>query len=340
MRVTKAATKIAVSPAQAAVQMSLRTSDFVSMADLSPREAATVLDLASLLKAKPKEFRDALTGKQLVLIFEKPSLRTRVTFEAGMAALGGTSLFMDQRGSRISAREEVRDVARNLERWVDGIVLRTYDHATITEIAEHASIPVINALSDLEHPCQALADFLTLKEKFGDLCSVKLAYVGDGNNVAHSLMLAAALLGSSITIATPAGFEPALQIVLEASEIARKTGARIELTHDPVAAMRGADAVYTDVWASMGQESEADSRRSIFAPFQVNEKLFAQAAPHAIFMHCLPAHRGDEVTKAVIDSPRSVVFDQAENRLHVQKALLMLLLGDGSLRFPTRSAHA
>src|SRR5438067_5917302 len=245
MRVTKAATKIAVSPAQAAVQLSLRTTDFVSMADLSPRETATVLDLAALLKAKPKEFRDALTGKQLVLIFEKPSLRTRVTFEAGMAALGGTSLFMDQRGSRISSREEVRDVARNLERWVDGIVLRTYDHATITEMAEHAGIPVINALSDLEHPCQALADFLTLKEKFGDLSSAKLAYVGDGNNVAHPLMLAAALLGSSITIATPAGFEPALQIVLEASEIARKTGAHIELSHDPVAAVCGADAIYT-----------------------------------------------------------------------------------------------
>jgi ornithine carbamoyltransferase len=276
----------------------------------------------------------------LVLIFEKPSLRTRVTFEAGMATLGGTSLFMDQRGSRISSREEVRDVARNLERWVDGIVLRTYDHATITEMAEHADIPVINALSDLEHPCQALADFLTLKEKFGDLSSVKLTYVGDGNNVAHSLMLAGALLGSSITIATPGGFEPALQVVLEANEIARKTGARIELTHDPVAAVLGADAVYTDVWASMGQESEAESRRSIFAPFQVNEKLFAQAAPHAVFMHCLPAHRGDEVTQAVIDSPRSIVFDQAENRLHVQKAILMLLLGDGSVRFPARSAHA
>jgi len=339
MRVTKAANKVAVSPAQAAVQLSLRTTDFVSMADLSPRETATVLDLAALLKAKPKEFRDALTGKQLVLIFEKPSLRTRVTFEAGMAALGGTSLFMDQRGSRISSREEVRDVARNLERWVDGIVLRTYDHATITEMAEHAAIPVVNALSDLEHPCQALADFLTLQEKFGDLRSVNLSYVGDGNNVAHSLMLAAALLGSSITVATPVGFEPNLQIALKANEIARKTGAHIELSHDPVEAVCGADAVYTDVWASMGQEVEAESRRAVFAPFQVNEKVLAHAAPHAIFMHCLPAPRGDEVTAGVIDSPRAVVFDQAENRLHVQKAILMLLLGDAS-RFPARSAHA
>jgi ornithine carbamoyltransferase len=223
---------------------------------------------------------------------------------------------------------------------VNVVVLRTFDHATVETLAAHACIPVINALSDVEHPCQALADYFTLQERFGDLRKISLAYVGDGNNVAHSLLLTCACLGSTIRMATPPGYEPAAQVVTDAHAIARETGARIELGSDPEAAVRGADAVYTDVWASMGQEREAQERAAIFAPYQVNEDLMHAAAEHAVFMHCLPAHRGSEVTDAVIDSPRAIVFDQAENRLHVQKAILLLLLGGGMSRFPRRSAHA
>jgi ornithine carbamoyltransferase len=301
--------------------------DLLSIADLGSGEAESLFELAALVKARPAEFARALTGKQLVLIFEKPSLRTRVTFEVGITSLGGKSLFIDQTGARLGARESIADVARNLERWVDAVVLRTFAHETVTEMAAHASIPVINGLSEREHPCQALADYFTLQEKFGDLKPLKLAFVGDGNNVAHSLLLTAARLGSRIAVATPPGYEPDAEIVQAASQTARETGGTIQLTYDAEEAVAGADAVYTDVWASMGQESEAAGRRGVFQPYQVNEALMARAAPHAVFLHCLPAHRGEEVTDAVIDSPRSAVFDQAENRLHVQKAILLLLLG-------------
>ncbi len=301
--------------------------DLISIQDFTPREIASLLELAAEIKARPRDFRDALDGKQIVLFFEKDSLRTRITFESGMNSLGGTSFFVDQTKSRLGAREPLADVAHNLERWVDGVVLRTFAHETVTGMAEYASIPVINALSDHEHPCQALADFLTLKEKFGDLSKVKLAYVGDGNNVAHSLLLAAASVGATIAVATPAGYEPKNSVVANALGIAAQTGATIEVSHDPVATVTGANAVYTDVWASMGQEDEAAERKRIFAPFQVNEELFAHADANAVFMHCLPAHRGDEVTSGVIDSTRSVVFDEAENRLHIQKAILVTLLG-------------
>jgi ornithine carbamoyltransferase len=257
-----------------------------------------------------------------------------------MAALGGTSMFVDQTAAPLGARESLSDIAHNLERWVDVVVLRTFAHSTITGMAEHATIPVINALSDIEHPCQALADFFSLQEKFGDLRALRLAYVGDGNNVAHSLLLTAACLGSSITAASPPGYGPKADIIGRALVIAARTGASIEITNDPYAAVAGADAVYTDVWASMGQEHEAAERRVIFAPYQVNESLFAVAAPHAVFMHCLPAHRGEEVTAAVIDSPQSAVFDQAENRLHVQKAVLLLVLGGAAQCFMTRGSHA
>jgi len=314
--------------------------DLVSVGDFSPDEIAWVLGLASVIKSRPADFRGALAGKQLVLFFEKPSLRTRLTFEAGMNSLGGATFFVDQTQSRLGERESLRDIAKNLERWVDGVVLRTFAHETVSGIAEHASIPVINALSDLEHPCQALADFLTLQENFGDLTNVRLAYVGDGNNVAHSLILAAAGTGASISVATPEGYEPKADIVTAARQIAKKTGATIDVLNDPVVAVTGADAVYTDVWASMGMESEAAQRKAIFAPYQINQRLFARADKHAVFMHCLPAHRGDEVSAAVIDSARSVVFDQAENRLHIQKAILVLLLGGGLHRFEPRSAHA
>ncbi|MGA2991057.1 MAG: ornithine carbamoyltransferase [Candidatus Korobacteraceae bacterium] len=314
--------------------------DLVSVCDFTPRDAEALLQLTALLKARPRDFRAALAGKQIVLFFEKPSLRTRLTFEAGINALGGSSFFVDQSRCRLGEREPLSDVAHNVERWVDGMVLRTFAHATMAGMAEHASIPVINALSDHEHPCQAFADFFTVQEKFGELNKVKLAYVGDGNNVAHSLLLAAATLGGNISVATPKGYEPSAEVVAKAKQIAQLTGATLEITHDPAQAVAGAKAVYTDVWASMGQEDEAELRRAIFARYQVNRKLMSLAAGNAVFMHCLPAHRGDEVTADVIDSPVSVVFDQAENRLHVQKAILVVLLGKNLRRFGPRSAHA
>ena len=314
--------------------------DLVSTRDLSPAEVRSVLDLAAVVKARPADFRKTLEGKQLVMFFEKPSLRTRLTFEAGMASLGGTAFFMDQTSGRIDARESLYDIAHNVERWVDVIVMRTFAQGTIEGMAKHARIPVINALSDLEHPCQALADYFVLQEKFGDLRQVTLAYVGDGNNVAHSLLLTGAALGSHVRIATPKGYEPKAEIWKAAQAMATETGSVLELFTDPKKAVAGVDAVYTDAWASMGQEHEEDMREPIFMPFQVNEKLMACAGPDALFMHCLPAHRNSEVTDAVIDSPQSVVFDQAEGRLHVQKAILMLLLWGGASRFPVRSAHA
>jgi ornithine carbamoyltransferase len=311
--------------------------DLTAMSDLNPAGGENLMKLAAMVKARPADFRAALAGKQIVLFFEKPSFRTRLTFESGIYSLGGHAMFVDQLTSRIGEREPLSDMAHNLERWVDAMVLRTFEHRTVTELARFASIPVINALSDYEHPCQALADFLTLREQFGDLKKVHLTYVGDGNNVAHSLMLGAALFGSHITVATPKGFEPSAEVLVAAREIAEETGGTIQLMTDPVEAVKGADAVYTDVWASMGKEAEIEERARIFQPYKVTPELFAHAAPGAVFMHCLPAHRGEEVEAAVIDSPASVVFDQAENRLHIQKAILLQLLGEGARRFPTRS---
>jgi ornithine carbamoyltransferase len=313
--------------------------DLVSTRDLGPQGVEAVLHLAELMKSRPSVFQRSLAGKQMVMFFEKPSLRTRLTFEAGMASLGGTAMFVDQTQGRLDAREKLSDIAHNLERWVDVIVLRTFAQETVTGMAEHASVPVINALSDLEHPCQALADYFTLQERFGDLRNICLAYVGDGNNVAHSLMLTCACLGSSIRMATPEGYGPNPEMVAAAQKIAKQTGAHIELLTDPHAAVAGVDAVYTDAWASMGQEHETEQRAEIFPPYQVNRTLMSEAAPGAVFMHCLPAHRGEEVTDEVMDAEYSVIFEQAENRLHVQKAILYLLLG-GAVRLPVRSAHA
>jgi ornithine carbamoyltransferase len=313
--------------------------DLVSTRDLGPQGVEAVLHLAELMKSRPSVFQRSLAGKQMVMFFEKPSLRTRLTFEAGMTSLGGTAMFVDQSQSRLDAREKLSDIAHNLERWVDVIVLRTFAQETIDGMARYASIPVINALSDLEHPCQALADYFTLQERFGDLKNICLAYVGDGNNVAHSLLLTCACLGSSIRIATPKGYEPNAKIVADAKKVAKQTGAQIELLSDPKQAVAGVDAIYTDAWASMGQESESELRAGIFQSYQVNRALMAEAAPHAAFMHCLPAHRGEEVTDDVMDSDNSVIFEQAENRLHVQKSILYLLLG-GAVRMPVRSAHA
>jgi ornithine carbamoyltransferase len=313
--------------------------DLISTRDLGPQGVEAVLHLAELMKSRPSVFQRALAGKQMVMFFEKPSLRTRITFETAMASLGGTAIFVDQTSGRLDARESLSDIAHNLERWVDVIVLRTFAQETIDGMARYASVPVINALSDLEHPCQALADYFTLQERFGDLRKITLAYVGDGNNVAHSLLLTCACLGSSIRIATPKGYEPDAKMVAAAQKITKQTGAQIELLTDPHAAVAGVDAIYTDAWASMGQESETELRAGIFSSYQVNSELMAEAAPHAAFMHCLPAHRGEEVTDAVMDSDASVIFEQAENRMHVQKSILYLLLG-GAVRLPVRSAHA
>jgi ornithine carbamoyltransferase len=307
--------------------------DLCGMADLSPQELAAILELAHAVKASPEDFRHALDAKQMVLFFEKDSLRTRLTFEAAMNTIGGNAIFFDQTAQPLGERESIPDVARNVERWVQIIVLRTFAHDTITEMAANAKIPVINALSDLEHPCQAIADFMTLEERFGAVDGLKFTYVGDGNNVCHSLMLAGALLGTHVTIATPKGFEPKLDIIHKAIEIAETTGGSLTLTHDPIKAATGADAIYTDVCVSMGQEHEATRRAPIFIPFQVNDELMSHAQSGAAFMHCLPAHRNAEVTDSVLDGPQSIVFDQAENRMHAQKAITLMLLG-GAKRLP------
>lgn len=310
----------------AAVAPLTLTNDLLTGMEWSPAQVRELLHLAADVKAHPDRYRGALAGRFLALIFEKPSLRTRVTFEVGISSLGGASVFLDHTGSRLGQRESIPDVAKNLERWVQGIVARTFSQESIDALAENASIPVINALSDRYHPCQALSDFFTLEERFGGLRGLKLAYIGDGNNVCHSLLSIGARAGAHIRLATPAGYGPDPAVVSEAKRTARETRGKIELCTSPEEAVADAQAIYTDVWTSMGQEEELAAREAAFAGYQVNEALFAQAAPDAAFMHCLPAHRGSEVSKEVIDSPRSIVFDQAENRLHMQKAILLTLL--------------
>jgi ornithine carbamoyltransferase len=300
--------------------------DLLTGTEWSPAQLRDFFRLATEMKARPDRYRTVLAGSVFVLIFEKPSLRTRVTFETGIANLGGTSTFLDHTAARLSEREPVRDIAKNLERWVQGIVARVFAQETLEELAANANVPVINALSDKYHPCQALADFFTLEERFGGLRGLKFAYVGDGNNMCHSLLTIGARAGAHIRVATPAGYEPDATIVAESKRVARETRGKIEIVRSPEDAVAGAQAVYTDVWASMGQETESAAREKAFAGYQVNEALFAQAAPDAVFLHCLPAHRGLEVSAGVIDSPRSIIYDQAENRLHVQKAILHTLL--------------
>ena len=301
--------------------------DMCSINDLSSAEVRAILKLGHDVKRNPRDYRHALDAKQMVLMFEKASLRTRLSFEAGINTMGGNAIFFDQTNSPLGERESIADIARNVERWVDVIVLRTYAHDTITEMAAHSRVPVINALSDFEHPCQALADFLTLEEHFGSVRGLNFTYVGDGNNVCHSLMLTGAQLGANVTVATPRGYSPDIEIVTLAREKAEANGCEIRLTQDPQAGAEGADAVYTDVCVSMGFEHESTKRAPIFRPFQVNESLMAKANRSAVFMHCLPARRNAEVTDAVLDGPQSIVFEQTENRMHAQKALLLLLLG-------------
>ncbi len=302
------------------------SNDLLTGMEWNPAQVRELLHLAADVKAHPDRYRGALAGRFLALIFEKPSLRTRVTFEVGISSLGGASVFLDHTATKLGQRESIPDVAKNLERWVQGIVARTFTQESIDALAENASIPVINALSDRYHPCQALSDFFTLQERFGGLRGLKLAYVGDGNNVCHSLLSIAARAGAHLRIATPVGYDPEPAVVSEAKRTARETRGKIELCSCPEEAVADAQAIYTDVWTSMGQEEESAAREATFAGYQVNNELFAHAASDAAFMHCLPAHRGSEVTAEVIDSPRSIVFDQAENRLHVQKAILLTLL--------------
>ncbi len=303
--------------------LKMSAQDLTCDLDLSHDEVGYLLDLADAVKASPRRYANALAGRSLSLLFEKPSLRTRMTFELAIKQLGGDSVFSS---GLIGERDPLKDVARNLDRWTGGIVARVFSQQTILDLARWSNVPVINALSDLYHPCQALADVMTLRERFGTLRGVKVAFIGDGNNVAHSLMLTAARLGADVVVATPAGYAPNPDIVGQADGLAAAASSNVTVTNDPEQAVTGANAVYTDVWTSMGCESEAERRRKVFRKYQVNESLFSLAAPDAIFMHCLPAHRDEEVTDAVIESPQSVVFDQAENRLHAQKALLLMML--------------
>ncbi len=304
----------------------MKAHDFLSVRDMSTKEILETFSLARKMKTNRRKFAKALQGKTLALIFEKPSLRTRTSFDVGIQQLGGFSLYLSPAEISLGKRESVHDVAKNLERMVQGIMIRTFAHQIVIDMAKHASIPVINGLTDYSHPCQAMADYLTIQEKKKKLKGLKLCYVGDGNNVAHSLMFAGARLGVSVTIACPPGYEPNPSATQQAIGDAKATGARIEVVQDPVEGVRNADVVYTDVWASMGQEAEAEARKKIFLPYQVNRGLMSKAKKDAIFMHCLPAHRGDEVTDEVIDSPQSVVFDEAENRLHAQKAIMYQLM--------------
>lgn len=314
--------------AHAATLAPLRGRDFLTLADFTRAETAALLALARRLKAAPDRGAGLLAPKSLALLFRKSSTRTRVSFEVGMWQLGGHALFLSEADLQLSRGETVSDTARVLSRYVDGIAVRTYAHSEIEEFAAAASIPVINALTDLLHPCQALADIFTASERFGDVAGRTLAFVGDGNNVAHSLLFAGALTGMHVVVASPAGYQVEPSVLQRARSLAAQTGANLTLTEDPEGAATGADILYTDVWVSMGQEAEARSRQAALRPYQVNERLLQRARPGALIMHCLPAHRDEEVTTGLIDGPQSVIFEQVENRLHVQKAILAALLGD------------
>jgi ornithine carbamoyltransferase len=311
---------------------SLRGRDLLSAADLTAAEVERIFDRAHDLKTEDRARRETggsgatpLAGRTLAMLFQKPSLRTRVTFEAGMNQLGGHAVYLTE-DVVMGARESVRDVARNLERFVDAIVARTGPHEVVVELAAQASVPVINGLTLREHPCQALADIFTLRERYGDLRGRVLAFVGDGNNVYHSLALLGAMLGMEIRLAHPADYAPNARIVERARELAAPTGGRLAFGEDPTEIVRGADVVYTDAWTSMGQEAQAEARRDAFARYRVDDALLDAARPDAVAMHCLPAHRGEEITSAVMDGPRSIIWEQSENRLHVQKALLVEVL--------------
>jgi ornithine carbamoyltransferase len=304
---------------------------FLSLKDWSREEIELLFELAAAVKTNPEGYATALAGKSLAMIFQKPSTRTRVSFEVGMFQLGGQALFLGASDIQLHRGETIADTARVLSRYVHGIMARVFAHQDILDLARHGSVPVINGLSDLLHPCQALADYFTLRERRGDVTGLKMAYVGDGNNVAHELMFGAVKLGMEFAVGCPRGYEPNPLIYKSAVREAQRLGSPLpELTADPLEAVAGADVVYTDVWTSMGQEAEAKKRLAAFQGFEVTPEMMALAAPEAVFMHCLPAHRGEEVAADVIDGPQSVVFDEAENRIHVQKAILLTLMGEGS----------
>jgi ornithine carbamoyltransferase len=301
--------------------------DYLSVDDLTSEELADLLRLAGAVKADPAAFANHLVGRSVALIFEKPSTRTRVSFEVAVSSSGGHAVVLNSTDLQLGRGETIEDTGRVLSRYVQAIVLRTFEQERLEVLARAASVPVVNSLSDFEHPCQALADLLTVQERLGGLAGRTLVYLGDGNNVAHSLLLAGALAGMTVRCATPPGFEPIPQVVHRAEEMATRTGGAIEILHDPVEAATDADVLYTDVWASMGQEAEADERALVFPAYQLSQKLVDVAAPGVVVLHCLPAHRGQEITDEVIDGPHSAVWDQAENRTHTQKALLLRLLG-------------
>ena len=301
--------------------------DFITIKDLSSREIEGIFSLASKAKEDPEKFSSKLKGKALGLIFQKPSNRTRVSLEVGMYQLGGHSIYLGPDDIKLGAREATKDIAKTLSRYLNGIVARTYSHQDIIDLAKNATIPVINGLSDLLHPCQALADVFTVKEKLKKSKNPKIAFIGDGNNVLHSLLYCCAKSGINLSVSTPEGYQPKGDILAEAKKEAKKSKVSIEAAEDIKKCIQDADIIYTDVWTSMGQESEKEKRIKDFEGFQINSKLLENAKPDYLIMHCLPAHRGEEITDEVIDGPHSIVFDQAENRLHVQKALLLELLG-------------
>ncbi|WP_046216471.1 ornithine carbamoyltransferase [Paenibacillus wulumuqiensis] len=303
--------------------------DFIELSDYTADEINFLIDLAIELKRKQKagEIYRPLEGKTVGLIFEKSSTRTRVSFEVGTYQLGGHALFLSKNDIQMGRGETIADTARVMSRYLDGIMIRTFGHENVTELAKYADIPVINGLSDLGHPCQVLADFQTIVEQKGQLKGLKLAYIGDGNNMAHSLMIGGARVGLDVYVASPEGYEPDPAVIKQCELLAAESGATIKIVRDPIEAVRNADAIYTDVWASMGFEEEQKIREQAFADYQVNEALVSHAKPDYIFLHCLPAHRGEEVSAGVIDGPNSVIFDEAENRLHAQKAIMTALIG-------------
>ena len=305
----------------------LSVKHLTSIADLERKDIDTIFALTKQLKAERYEFPKLLKDRRLMLLFEKESLRTRVTFDVGIQDLGGSAIYIDQQDVRLGAREALKDVARNLSRWCHGIVARTYRHRTVLDLAKYSEMPVINGLTDYLHPCQGLTDFFTMTEVFGSVRGRTFAYVGDGNNTCHSLIHAAALLGCHIRVAGPEGYEPNAKVVNHAMRVAQETGCEVSILEDPKEAVAGADAVYTDVWASMGREEETEERAEVFSPYRVDTELMRHASQDAIFLHCLPAHRGAEVTSDVIDGPMSKALQNAENRLHVQKAIMLLLMG-------------
>jgi ornithine carbamoyltransferase len=304
----------------------MTSNDFLSIRDFTPQEIREFIELARLIKSNPELFSNSLKGQTLALILEKPSLRTRVSFDVGIHQLGGFPLYLSPAEISLGKRESLYDVGKNLERLVQGIVIRTFAHEIVEQMAEWASIPIINGLTDFSHPCQAMGDYLTMLELKGEVAGLKVAFIGDGNNVAHSLMFAGAQLGTHVWVATPPKYEPKPEAIKWASKRGQQTGGTCTITNDPTEAAANADVLYTDVWTSMGQEAEKEKRDRVFRPFQVSGVLLKMAKPDAIFMHCLPAHRGEEVSAEVIDSPHSVVYQQAENRLHAQKAIMVELM--------------